>query len=304
VDVPSRKAVANDVLLGPVARASEAVGIADDHRCRKTAPHRTASAALEEPASSVQLAHLHGGIDGAKVYEYNQNPETCQVLPEEKRGSHLRLDSPEGDEPCIEIVRRVSIGGRPDAWTAERRERYLLRLGVPQPLSVDVRVWAAAAQSEGDTVAVSVLLRGVAKDGQGIWLPRALHVDDEVELLGYDVADDVMTSSDVDRCGPRNGVVILRRWRGLKPDRPLFVSARGGHLTHSGAHRVWKAAVERAELPTRWVSVRLGTRMPSKCTGARAISVSRRGCSEMPTSRRRPCTPACSTRTCDAGSSR
>jgi len=148
----------------------------------------------------VQLAHLHGGIDGAKVYEYNQNPETCQVLPEEKRGSHLRLDSPEGDEPCIEIVRRVSIGGRPDAWTAERRERYLLRLDVPQPLSVDVRVWAAAAQSEGDTIVVSVLLRGVAKDGQGIWLPRALHVDDEVELLGYDVADDVMTSG-LSNCG-------------------------------------------------------------------------------------------------------
>jgi site-specific recombinase XerD len=39
---------------------------------------------------------------------------------------------------------------------------------------------------------------------------------------------------------------------GLKPDGPLFVSARGGHLTRSGAHRVWKAALERAELPTRW----------------------------------------------------
>jgi hypothetical protein len=106
----------------------------------------------------------------------------------------LRLDSPDGEEPCIEIVRRVPIGILSDAWTAERRERYLLRLDVPQPLSVDVGVWPAAAGSEGVKVAVSILLRGVAGDGQGVWLPRALRVDEEAELLGYDVADEVMTS--------------------------------------------------------------------------------------------------------------
>jgi site-specific recombinase XerD len=33
---------------------------------------------------------------------------------------------------------------------------------------------------------------------------------------------------------------------------PLFASERGGHLTRSGAHRVWKAALACAGLPTRW----------------------------------------------------
>ena len=33
---------------------------------------------------------------------------------------------------------------------------------------------------------------------------------------------------------------------------PLFVSQRRGHLDRSGVHRIWKAALKRAGLPTRW----------------------------------------------------
>jgi len=36
------------------------------------------------------------------------------------------------------------------------------------------------------------------------------------------------------------------------PERPLFVSERGGPLTRSAVHRVWKAALAHAGLPTRW----------------------------------------------------
>jgi len=33
---------------------------------------------------------------------------------------------------------------------------------------------------------------------------------------------------------------------------PLFVSQRRGHLGRSAVHRIWKAALKRAGLPTRW----------------------------------------------------
>ena len=36
------------------------------------------------------------------------------------------------------------------------------------------------------------------------------------------------------------------------PERPLFVSERGGPLTRSAVHRVWKATLATAGLPTTW----------------------------------------------------
>ena len=38
----------------------------------------------------------------------------------------------------------------------------------------------------------------------------------------------------------------------VDPDRPLFVSERGGALTRSAIDRIWKAALSNAGLPTRW----------------------------------------------------
>lgn len=38
----------------------------------------------------------------------------------------------------------------------------------------------------------------------------------------------------------------------IEPAAPLFVSQRGGPLSRSGAHRIWKAALHAAGLPTTW----------------------------------------------------
>jgi hypothetical protein len=51
-----------------------------------------------------------------------------------------------------------------------------------------------ATGTDGVKVAVSIVLRDVSNDGKSAWLPRALRVDESAELLGYDIADDVMTS--------------------------------------------------------------------------------------------------------------
>jgi len=38
----------------------------------------------------------------------------------------------------------------------------------------------------------------------------------------------------------------------IEPERPLFLSERGRHLTRSAVHRVWKSALANATLPTTW----------------------------------------------------
>lgn len=38
----------------------------------------------------------------------------------------------------------------------------------------------------------------------------------------------------------------------VKATSPLFLSERKGAMTRSAAHRIWKAALERASMPTRW----------------------------------------------------
>ena len=40
--------------------------------------------------------------------------------------------------------------------------------------------------------------------------------------------------------------------RDLEPELPMFLSERGGALTRSAVHRIWKAALSRAGLPTTW----------------------------------------------------
>jgi hypothetical protein len=113
----------------------------------------------------------------------------------------LRLNILEGDEPCIEIGRRVCVGTDTVAWSPSRREQFLLRPDVQQPLSIDHLVWPAVGASEGGAlVAFSILLRDVRDAYVRIWRPRVLHVEDNVKLLGYDVADEVMTSG-LSNCG-------------------------------------------------------------------------------------------------------
>lgn len=38
----------------------------------------------------------------------------------------------------------------------------------------------------------------------------------------------------------------------IAADAPFFLSQRGGHLSRSGVHRVWKSALNAAGLPTSW----------------------------------------------------
>lgn len=38
----------------------------------------------------------------------------------------------------------------------------------------------------------------------------------------------------------------------VEPESPLFLSERRGKMCRSAVHRIWKAALERAGLPTRW----------------------------------------------------
>lgn len=38
----------------------------------------------------------------------------------------------------------------------------------------------------------------------------------------------------------------------VKPESPVFLSERQGKMCRSAVHRIWKAALERAGLPTRW----------------------------------------------------
>ena len=40
--------------------------------------------------------------------------------------------------------------------------------------------------------------------------------------------------------------------RDLEPERPMFLSERGGALTRSALHRIWKTALRRAGLPAIW----------------------------------------------------
>jgi site-specific recombinase XerD len=44
----------------------------------------------------------------------------------------------------------------------------------------------------------------------------------------------------------------LKRAESIDGDAPVYVSERGGRLTRSAVHRIWKAALVRAGLPTRW----------------------------------------------------
>jgi hypothetical protein len=112
----------------------------------------------------------------------------------------MQLARTEVEEPWIEVARRATLGMSPDAWSPARREQFLLRSDVPQPLSVDGRVWPVATGADGVNVAISILLRDLRADGRDMWLPRALRIEADATLLGYDVADEVMTSG-LSNCG-------------------------------------------------------------------------------------------------------
>jgi hypothetical protein len=91
------------------------------------------------------------------------------------------------------MARRAAVGALSEAWDEERRRRYLLRTDAPQPLSVDVWVWPAAEIGEGVRVAVTMLFRGSAK-GDERYARGQISVDEEVDFLGYDIADASLTS--------------------------------------------------------------------------------------------------------------
>ena len=55
-------------------------------------------------------------------------------------------------------------------------------------------------------------------------------------------------------CGYLQGFLAWKRINGESMDRtsPLFMSERFAAMTRSAVHRVWKTALEAAQLPTRW----------------------------------------------------
>jgi len=90
-------------------------------------------------------------------------------------------------------------------------------------LSVDSRVWPKAIKPEGVRLAFSIYLRDVAEENRGTWLPRARRIEGESKLLGYDVADQVMTSG-LSNCGYTDEEKRRLRptWGGLLNEHHLF----------------------------------------------------------------------------------
>lgn len=115
----------------------------------------------------------------------------------------MPLNNRGGEEMCVELDARCAIDVQSLAWTPERREQFLVRLDVARPLSIDVRVWPKASETDGTRVAFSILRRGMSRESQAMWLPRAFTIEGETERLGYDVADEVMTSG-LSNCGYSN----------------------------------------------------------------------------------------------------
>jgi hypothetical protein len=110
----------------------------------------------------------------------------------------MRVERPNPDEVWIGVDQRAALGSIPTDWNSDRRERYLLRLDVERPLSVDRRVWALETGRGGSRVALSVLDQEAPERVQSIWFPY--EVEGEPRLLGYDIADDVFLSG-LSNCG-------------------------------------------------------------------------------------------------------
>lgn len=74
-------------------------------------------------------------------------------------------------------------------WFAERRAMYLLRDDLPIALSVDPKVWPRRGPCE--RVAIEVRAPSDSDEWRGYpeWTPPA-----DLVLLGYDIADAVLTS--------------------------------------------------------------------------------------------------------------
>jgi len=128
--------------------------------------------------------------------------------------------------------------------------------------SVETTRYAAAASADELAVRNAVMIELLMGSG--------LRVS---ELCGLRVADVYLTHGRADllvrrgKGGKSRMVAISERLanylraflarrtagtRALEPERPMFVSERGGALTRSAVHRVWKGALERARLPTTW----------------------------------------------------
>jgi hypothetical protein len=98
----------------------------------------------------------------------------------------------------IRVVQRQALGSIPLEWDSARRELYLLRLDVAQPVSVDTLVWPQE-RADGGCIAAFSVVHGDATDGvHSIWFPCS--IEGTPRLLGYDVADDVFLSG-LSNCG-------------------------------------------------------------------------------------------------------
>ena len=151
------------------------------------------------------------------------------------------------------------VGGNPDTWDAKRRDQFLLRLDVVQPLSTDVAVWPSVLDSDlrpptcighqtlwSDLeclesssplsgsgpfwlIAVTLLLANNSTKEMGRWKSEVAPTSPALRaeawsLLGYDVSDKWLLSG-LSNCGflPGDDVQVLRReWSSKLNHHHLF----------------------------------------------------------------------------------
>lgn len=121
----------------------------------------------------------------------------------------------------IWLLREHRTNASPE-WSQARRERYLVVRTVRQPCSVDQAVWPVDAN--GSEVFVSVV-NGRPNDARifGAW--NRVEVRRGVERLGYDVADETMTSA-LMNCGftGADAGTAAASWGARLNERHLFRS--------------------------------------------------------------------------------
>ncbi len=111
---------------------------------------------------------------------------------------------------------------RPSDWSDDRRREYLLAPSVTAPFSVDRQVWPEA--EAGTLVFVSfVAAQPSDEEALGDW--NRVDAGPDLELLGYDVADNGMLSG-LMNCGyeASEREAAQAKWRGALNEHHLFAA--------------------------------------------------------------------------------
>lgn len=108
---------------------------------------------------------------------------------------------------------------KPPSWGAQRREQYLLRPEIVQPLGIDKSVWPSGT-SDDTLVAIRAFDPRAFTEGAGTET-----LEPGFATLGFDVADSGWTSG-LSNCGywPAEVAQLRALWRGRLNDHGLLVS--------------------------------------------------------------------------------